>query len=56
MKHFALLFSAGNKHTVYIRPSKIPGNPRTFFAALFGSRHRGHFPVSPDQQLARFQE
>ena len=39
MKHFALLFSAGNKHTVYIRPSKIPGNPRAFFAALFGSRH-----------------
>jgi hypothetical protein len=38
-KHFALLFSAGNSYTVYIRPSKIPGNSRIFFAALFGSRH-----------------
>jgi len=50
-KHFALLFSAGNSYTVYIRPSKIPGNSRIFFAALFGSRHRPpstYFCYRPD--------
>ena len=40
-KHFALLFGAGNSYTVYIRPSKIPENPRIFFAPLLGSLYLG---------------
>jgi len=36
-KHFALLFSAGNSYTVYIRPSAIPGNSRIFLQRFLGA-------------------
>jgi hypothetical protein len=37
MKHFALLFSAGNKHTVYIRSSKILEIPALFLLRFLGA-------------------